>query len=693
MSFINVAQRNCRHSCLRHKTFCFRHAKPLHVRLYVAGKSIFTLEDASQAQKMRQLKKFGSLNQSGTRDGTIVRQTMTKPASTLSPSATTEAEKAAKPQRASLGALKQFLPFALRYRGRIVAAVAALFAATIATLIVPMAVSRIIDHGFTKDSRTMIDVYFGALLLVVAVLALASACRFYFVTTLGERVIADLRAAVFGHLVRLDPGFFDASRSGEIVSRLTADTTLVKSALGVGFSITLRNVLLFIGALAMMIYSSLHLSGLVLLAIPFIVIPLVMSGRFVRRRSRFAQDRLADASAYASEAVGAVRVMQAFGMERATASRFASAAEEAFTAARSSAQARAWLTGVAMFLVTASVVGVVWWGAKEVFAGQREGVTDHLTGGQLSQFIIYAVLAASSLGQLSEVYGELMQAAGAAERLSEILGTEPAIVAPENPKALPLPSLGTVEFQDVHFAYPGRGDISAIAGLSFSMRKGERVALVGPSGAGKSTVLQLLLRFYDTQQGRILVDGVPITEADPTDVRRRMALVPQEATVFATSVLENIRYGRPDADEAAVQRAAKLASADEFICALPDGYGTQIGERGADLSGGQRQRIAIARAILTDAPILLLDEATSALDAESERTVQEALDHLMQGRTTLVIAHRLATIRSADRILVIDGGMIVEEGRHDDLFAKGGLYARLARLQFAAHDQPPPGNR
>ncbi|HEV2604310.1 MAG TPA: ABC transporter transmembrane domain-containing protein [Microvirga sp.] len=577
--------------------------------------------------------------------------------------------------KAALSALRPLVPFGLAYKGRIAAALAALVVASAATLAVPLAVRRVVDHGFSEGSGELIDAYFGMLILLVGVLALASAARSYFVITLGERVVADLRAAVFRHLTTLDPAFFDATKSGEIVSRLTADTTQVKSAFGVSVSIALRNAFLFFGAIALMIWTSPKLSALVLLAIPVIVVPLIVSGRTVRRRSRAAQDRLADASAYAAEAVGAVRTMQAFGMERFTASRFATAAEEAFDAARVSTKARSLLTGTAIFLVSASVVGVLWYGAQEVLAGT-------MTAGRLSQFVLYAVFAASSLGQLSEVYGELAQAAGAAERLGEILQTKPAIAAPARPRPLPEPSPGTVAFEDVRFAYPTREAQAALDGLSFALRTGERVALVGPSGAGKSTVLQLLLRFYDPQGGRVLVDGVPVAEADPVALRSRMALVPQEPTIFASTVAENIRYGRLDASDEEVREAARLASAHAFIAALPDGYDTTIGERGVTLSGGQRQRIAIARAILKDAPILLLDEATSALDAESERAVQEALDRLMQGRTTLVIAHRLATIRSADRILVLDQGRIAEDGTHDSLLAKGGLYARLARLQF-----------
>lgn len=581
--------------------------------------------------------------------------------------------------KAALSALKPLIPYGLAYKGRILAALGALMLASGATLVVPIAVRRVIDFGFSEQGRGYIDAYFGVLLLVVAALAVASALRYYLVITLGERVVADLRSAVFRHLTSLDPSFFDRTKSGEIVSRLTADTTQVKSAFGVSISIALRNLFLFVGAVALMIVTSPKLSALVLIAIPIIVIPLVVSGRAVRRRSRAAQDRLADASAYAAEAVGAVRTMQAFGMESFTASRFAAAAEEAFDAARLSTTMRAYLTGTGIFLVSASVVGVLWYGAQDVLSGE-------MTAGRLSQFVLYAVFAASSLGQLSEVYGELAQAAGAAERLGEILAAKPAIEAPRNPKPLPEPSPGTIAFKDVHFAYPTRSGQPALHALTFMVGSGERVALVGPSGAGKSTVLQLLLRFYDPMAGDVLVDGVPVAEADPVSLRRRMALVPQEPTIFAASVLDNIRYGRIDATEDDVRRAAALASADGFIEALPQGYHTMIGERGVTLSGGQRQRLAIARAILKDAPILLLDEATSALDAQSERKVQTALDRLMEGRTTLVIAHRLATVRSADRILVMDQGRIVEEGTHEGLLAKGGLYAHLARLQFVDRD-------
>ncbi|HEU4518033.1 MAG TPA: ABC transporter transmembrane domain-containing protein [Microvirga sp.] len=580
----------------------------------------------------------------------------------------------------NLGALKPLAPFALAYRGRILAALLALIVASGATLVVPLAVRRVVDHGFSPEGHDLIDAYFGMLVVVVGVLAAASAWRYYLVVTLGERVVADLRAALFRHLTILDPAFFDQAKSGEIVSRLTADTTQVKSAFGVSVSLALRNLFLFLGAVVLMVVTSPKLSALVLLAIPLIVVPLVVSGRAVRRRSRAAQDRLAEASAFAAEAVGAVRTMQAFGMARHTAERFAEAAEAAFEAARLSATMRSLLTGTAIFLVSASVVCVLWYGAQDVLSGA-------MTAGRLSQFVLYAVFAASALGQLSEVYGELAQAAGAAERLGEILATPPRITAPAQARPLPEPPLGTAAFRDVRFAYPTREEQPALQGLSFAVAPGERVAIVGPSGAGKSTVFQLLLRFYDPQAGAVLVDGVPVTAVDPLALRARLALVPQEPTIFGASVLDNIRYGRPGAGEAEIREAARLASADGFIRALPEGYGTMIGERGVTLSGGQRQRIAIARAILKDAPILLLDEATSALDAESERKVQAALDRLMAGRTTLVIAHRLATVRSADRILVMDQGRIVEEGTHDALLAEGGLYAKLAQLQFTAPER------
>lgn len=588
-------------------------------------------------------------------------------------------------RKASLQALRSLIPYAFRYKGQMAAALAALLVATVATLALPLAARQVIDHGFSQADGQLIDTWFVLLLAVVGVLALASAIRYYLVTSLGERVVADLRNAVFRHLVHLDAAFFDSARSGEIISRLTADTTQVKTVFGVSLSMALRNSLLFVGAAAMMVWTSPKLSALVLIAIPVIVLPLVFSGRAVRRRSRKAQDRLADASAFAAEAMGSVRTMQAFVMERETGNRFERAVRDAYEAARNSIGARSILTAIGMFLVCGSVVAVLWYGARDVLGGT-------MTTGVLSQFVFYAVLGASSLGQISEVYGELAQAAGAAERLGEILATPAGITAPEAPHAMPDPPLGTVTFDNVGFAYPGRPDRRVLSEVSFSVAAGERVAMVGPSGAGKSTVFQLILRFYDPQSGAIEVDGVKIDTADPARLRSRIAMVSQEPVIFAASVADNIAYGcterLPTREE--IERAAELAAAAEFIRDLPQGYDTMIGERGVDLSGGQRQRISIARALLRNAPILLLDEATSALDSESERQVQEALDRLMIGRTTLVIAHRLATIRSADRILVMDHGRIVEEGSHDGLIARGGLYARLAKLQFALVDAEEP---
>ena len=577
--------------------------------------------------------------------------------------------------KASLSALRPLIPFALAYRWRIVAGLVALACASASTLVVPIAMRRVIDHGFTQDGSDVIDAYFLALVGVVLAFALSSGARVYTVVTLGERVVADLRAAVFERLTILDPAFFDRAQSGEIVSRLTADATQIKAAFGVSVSILLRNLFLFTGAVAMMVITSPKLSVMVLAAIPVIVFPLILSGRGVRRRSRAAQDRLAEASAYAAEAVGAVRTMQAFGRSHATAERFRAASEGAYRAARDSIRARALLTGVAIFLISASVVGVMWYGAQGV-------LTHAMTAGQLSQFVLYAVFGAGALGQLSEVYGDLAMSAGAAERLTEILATEPGIRAPVPALPLPEPARGAIAFEGVRFTYPTRPGHAALDSLSFSAAPGERIAIVGPSGAGKSTVLQLLLRFYDPDAGRVLVDGMDIAQVDPERLRARIALVPQDAVVFSGSVLDNIRYGRPEASEAEVRHAAELAHAHGFVSGLPQGYATQVGERGVTLSGGQRQRIAIARAILKDAPILMLDEATSALDAESERVVQAALDTLMRGRTTLVIAHRLATIRAADRILVLDDGRVVESGTHESLLAQGALYAQLANLQF-----------
>jgi ATP-binding cassette, subfamily B, bacterial len=577
--------------------------------------------------------------------------------------------------RVSLRPLVQLLPFALRHTGRMAAAVVALLVATAATLAVPLAVRRIIDHGFTDADAALVNKYFATMLVVVAVLAVASAARYYFVTTLGERIVADLRAAVFRHLLTLSAAFYDGARAGELTSRLTADTTQIKAAFGASASIALRNLVLFLGAAAMMVWTSPWLSALVLLALPAIVLPLVAFSRAVRRRSRSAQDALGDAAAFAAETIGAARTVQAFTGEGLAADRFAAAGESAYDAARGAVLARACLTAGIIFLVSTSIVAVLWYGATDVLEGG-------MTGGTLGQFVLYAVFAAGALGELSQVWGDIAHAAGAAERLGELLVTQPVVRSPAKPLPLPKPVRGAIAFEDVRFSYPAQPQAGVLDGVSFRVAPGETVAIVGPSGAGKSTIFHLLLRFYDPDRGTVRLDGVSLADADLGEVRRNIALVSQEAVVFAGSAADNIALGRPGAGEADIVRAAEFAGADPFLRALPEGYATPIGERGTTLSGGQRQRLALARAVLKDAPVLLLDEATSALDAETETAVQEALKQLTADRTTLVIAHRLATVLAADRILVLDAGRIVDEGTHAELVRRGGLYGRLAELQF-----------
>ncbi len=577
----------------------------------------------------------------------------------------------------SIRPLGRLTPYLRRYRGMVAGAIISLVIAAVTSLALPVAVRRMIDHGFDQADRGLIDSYFVAIMIMALLLAAASALRYYFVISIGERIVSDMRREVFDHVTRLSPSFFDVNQSGEIVSRLTADTTQIKSAVGATASVALRNLILCLGAVIMMIVTSPKLSSIVLIAIPIIVLPLVSFGRSVRKRSRAAQETLAQASAYANETIAANRTIQAYNGENAAARRYGSAVEDAYQAARAAIKSRSLLTGFAIAMVFGSIVAVLWVGAQNVLAGT-------MSAGTLGQFLLYSVIAGSSLGSLSEVWGELSQAAGAADRLGELLAEVSPIAAPANPLPLPQPPQGRVEFSDVHFSYPSRPNRSALHGLSFSVKPGETVAIVGASGAGKSTIFSLLLRFYDPQKGRVALDGVDARDVLPDALRERIAIVPQDTTIFAASIHDNIAFGRPGASRDEVRAAAIAAQADEFISRLEQGYDTQVGERGVTLSGGQRQRVAIARAILKNAPILLLDEATSALDAESETLVQKALEGLMEARTTLVIAHRLATVLKADRILVLDQGRIVEEGTHQSLIRHGGIYAKLARLQFDA---------
>ncbi|MEQ8656779.1 MAG: ABC transporter transmembrane domain-containing protein [Hyphomicrobiales bacterium] len=581
--------------------------------------------------------------------------------------------------------LRDLWPFVAPYKGRIIAAFFALVGSTTATLTVPLSVRMVIDRGFTGEDGVPLGGVFLGLIAVVSILAVMSALRYYLVTWLGERVVADLRAAVFERIMRFDLSFHDRARSGELVSRLTSDATQMKSAVGSSVSVALRNFFMFVGASIMMVVTSPALSGAVLIAIPFIVLPLIVFGRQVRARSRVAQDVLADASAMASEAISSVRTVQAHTAQGRLSRSFGGAVEASFEAARSSIVARALLTSFAIFVIFSSVVLVLWYGANAVVSGD-------MTAGELGQFLLYAVFAAGALGEVSQVVGEVAQAVGAADRLCGLLkvevkilpedkGDEPATVKPV------AGDVGHVVFDHVSFGYgqePGANPtVPVLRDVSFEALPGKTVALVGPSGAGKSTVLQILMRFYDVQSGDVLVDGKKVVEMDPIALREKMALVPQDVAIFAASVRDNVAFARPDASDDDIQAALAAANASAFVYGLPEGINTMLGERGVNLSGGQRQRIAIARAVLQDAPILLLDEATSALDAESEHLVQDALERLMVGRTVIVIAHRLATVRSADEIVVLDDGKVVERGTHAELAASNGLYARLADLQFS----------
>lgn len=580
-----------------------------------------------------------------------------------------------RPKAKSLRPLRALIPFLLPHRWLLAASLAALLVAAAAMLTVPVALRQLVDHGLAASNAGVVNRYFTGFLAAAMLFGMFAALRFYLVTWLGERVVADMREAVYARVIRMDPTFFEVTRTGEVLSRLTADTTLVQAISGVNLSITLRSVLNIAGALAMLALTSPSLMAVILVLIPVIIGPILLIGRRVRRLSRAAQDRIADTSSLVDETLNAIQTVQAFTLEDLQSRRYTQAVEQSFKAAIQRSRVRAALTALGTAMVFGGITLVLWLGAHAV-------LEHRMTSGQLSQFLVYAAIVATSAAALTEMWGELQRAAGAMERLAELLASRPSIRAPDRPQALPPRVQGAVRFDHVWFRYPSRPDHWALQDLDLDIRSGETVALVGPSGAGKSTTLQLLLRFYDPAQGAISIDGVNIAALAPEALRRQIGLVPQDTVLFGTSARENIAYGRPDATYAQIEAAARAAAADEFLRALPEGYETFLGERGTRLSGGQRQRIAIARAILKDPPILLLDEATSSLDAESERLVQNALAELMRGRTTLVIAHRLATVLKADRIAVLDAGRLVAVGTHAQLLQQSPLYARLAALQF-----------
>ncbi|SIS69809.1 ATP-binding cassette, subfamily B [Roseivivax lentus] len=573
-----------------------------------------------------------------------------------------------------IGALARLWPFLAPYRVLLMAAAVALTATAAISLVLPLAVRRVVDN-FEGGDSAILDLYFGAALGIAALLAMGTALRYALVTRLGERVVADIRKAVFDKVITLSPAFYEKIMTGEVLSRITTDTTLILSVVGSSISIALRNVLIFVGGLVLMLFTSWKLTLMVLLIVPAVIVPILVLGRRLRKLSRENQDWIAASSGNASEALLSVQAVQAFTHEAISQGTFARVTEQSFDAARRRIWTRAAMTAIVIFLVFSGIVGVLWAGAWDVRAGE-------MSVGALVQFVIYSVMVAGSVAALSEVIGEVQRAAGATERLVELLDSEDAVRDPADPVAPATPARGAIGFEDVSFSYPSRPDISALDHVTLDVAPGETIALVGPSGAGKTTIIQLLLRFYDPASGRITLDGVPLDAMTRAAFRQHIALVPQDPVIFAASARDNIRFGRPDATDAEIEEAARAAAAHDFIAALPEGYDSWLGERGVMLSGGQKQRIAIARAILRDAAVLLLDEATSALDAESERAVQNAVDRLSEGRTTIIVAHRLATVKKADRIVVMEGGRVIATGRHDALVAEGGLYARLARLQF-----------